>query len=91
MDFIEEKKHNFEKFLHEKLPVEFNEYIAKLEQASTQVFIFWIKMNLSSMKDKIDTYIDDTLKQHGYDRSQFPEEDMAKFKRYLGMFISLCQ
>jgi len=90
MDFIEEKKHNFEKFLHEKLPVEFNEYIAKLEHASTPVFVLWIKTNLTSKKDRIDTYINDILKQHGFDRSQFLQEDMDKFKRYLDMFISLC-
>ena len=90
MDFIEEKKHNFEKFLHEKLPHEFNEYISRLEQASTQVFIMWVKMNLTGKKERIDTYIDSILKQHGYDRSQFTEEGMNKFKRYLDMFISLC-
>ena len=73
MEYISEKKNNFQKFLHEKLPHEFNEYIAQLEQASTQVFVLWIKMNLSGQRDNIDKYIDDILKRHGFDRSQFKD------------------
>lgn len=90
-DFIAEKKSNFAKFLRSKLPKAFDSYITKLEFAPTSLFILYIQNDFIQMEDEIDLYIDKLLQEHECKRTDFNEEDLVKFKRYLKMFIELCQ
>lgn len=91
MDFIAEKKHNFQKFLRDKLPASFDSYVNKLELTPVSLFVLYVRNELVKIEHDIDNYIDKLLKENGSKREDFKSEDMNRFKRYISMFIDICR